>query len=229
MEVTLKISVGFWSLVPIAGETMMTDMGEVLVRLLPYFTYLVNTKGNHKKVFSSTCCHLLLPCLTLKALLSKKGRNIGGERSHGMGKVWISETLLEGLDGVVLSLFSRYVCKCGLSEHMKTCVYIDVTQDLVFILFAQFCCLPHCCLVLCLRDYLADYSSALTSSQSTKENSLSTSGGTATKSPVSSVRVLFEVLEEFLKGDDEIENERILSGVLNSLPFILRSFLSENR
>ena len=87
--------------------------------------------------------------------------------------------------------------------------------------------------VWCLRDYLADYSSALTSlHQSNEENSSrpSASGAVvAVKSSVSSVRVLFEVLGESLKGDEEVEDGSIQSGIRNSLPFLLCNFLEENR
>ena len=107
MEVILKLTIGVWSHVPFSSKAL-TNLGEVLTRLLPYYAYLVNTKGNHKKVFSSTCRQLLLPALSLKDLLTKEARNVGvEERSQRLGKGWNTEVLLEGLDGVVLSLFSR--------------------------------------------------------------------------------------------------------------------------
>lgn len=108
MATVLKFGVELFSDSPGFSDPVPL-VGEILSLLLPYHTYLVSTRGNHKKVFASTCQRLLLPALQLKYLISRKSMESGLKAvlHDGFDTKWNAESVIEGLDGLVLSLFSR--------------------------------------------------------------------------------------------------------------------------
>ena len=106
METVLSLGVAYLNHTPRYLDHLEL-LGSVLSHLLPYHKYLVSTRGNHKKVFASTCQRLLLPVLRLKYLMARERKR---RREHEWeGKGWNTAKVMEGLDSIIRSLFSRFV------------------------------------------------------------------------------------------------------------------------
>ena len=97
MESILKLGVACFSH---SHSILQSSVTPVLQVMLEYYGSVEETLANKKKLFSATCNQLLCPALQLKGLLLD----------------WCEPELvsgiLNGLEGIFLSLFRRSVCVC---------------------------------------------------------------------------------------------------------------------